>query len=216
MHYYVITGGPLTSEAVNVIGEGEIIAADAGIDFCMNNGIKPAFAVGDFDSVSAEALEKVRQSGIPIKTYPVEKDMTDTEIALSFIPDGNEITVVCPLTGRLDHIIANLQIAGTLHADGKEIVLDDGVTQVFFLSDNETLKTDVSRWGDDTAVSLVPMSYKESVSGVSTDGLYYPLENGTLEFGKSLSFSNKPVKSASKISVSIAKGLLAVILTRAV
>lgn len=216
MHYFVITGGPLTVEAVKIIGDGEIIAADAGIDFCNKNGIKPSFAVGDFDSVSAEGLEEIRQSGIPIKTYPVEKDMTDTEIALSFVPDGNEITVVCPLTGRLDHIIANIQLAGTLHANGKNIVLDDGITQVKFLTDNEYLKMDVTRWGDETSVSLVPLSYKEAVSGITTDGLYYPLENGTLEFGKTLSFSNKPEKSVSKIGVSIVKGLLAVIVTRAI
>ena len=214
MHYYVITGGPLTPEAAKVIGEGEIIAADGGIDFCVNNGIKPSSAVGDFDSVSPEGLETIKRSGIPVKNYPVEKDMTDTEIALSFIPDGNEITVVCPLNGRLDHIIANLQLCASLHADGKDIVLDDGVTQVLFLSGKESLNADISRWGNETSVSLVPLS--NEVSGVTTGGLYYPLNDASIGFGKTLSFSNKPVKDATSISVSTVNGLLAVILSRAV
>lgn len=214
MHYYVVTGGPLTSEASRVIGDGEVIAADAGIDFCINNGIRPAFAVGDFDSVSGEGLEKIKETGIPVKTYPVEKDMTDTEIALSFIPDGNEITVVCPLTGRLDHIIANLQMASSMHKEGKSIVLDDGITQVFFLSGKDSLSADVSRWGNDTSVSLVPLT--ASVSGITTTGLYYPLDNGTIEFGKTLSFSNKPVKDAASISVTAAEGDMAVVISKAV
>lgn len=214
MRYYVVTGGPLTSAAAKVIGDGEVIAADGGIDFCVNNGIKPSFAVGDFDSVTPSGLEKIKSIGIPIKTYPVEKDMTDTELALSFIPDGNDITVVCPLTGRLDHIIANLQMASSLHSEGKNIVLDDGVTQSFFLSDKESLTMDVSRWGNESSVSLVPLSV--NVSGITTSGLYYPLNNETIEFGKTLSFSNKPVENAESISVSTAEGLLAVIISKAV
>ena len=214
MRYYVVTGGPLTPSAASVIGEGEIIAADGGIDFCIDNGINPSFAVGDFDSVSASGLEKIKNSDIPIKTYPVEKDMTDTEIALSFIPDGNDITVVCPLTGRLDHIIANLQMASLMHSEGKSIVLDDGITQAYFLSGKDSLTVDVSRWGNESSVSLVPMTAQ--ISGITTEGLYYPLNNGTIEFGKTLSFSNKPVLNASKISVSTENGALAVIISKAV
>ena len=214
MHYYVITGGPLTSEAASVIGDGEIIAADGGIDFCIKNNIKPSFAVGDFDSVSPEGLEAIKQAGVPVKTYSVEKDWTDTELALSFIPDGNEIVVVCPLTGRLDHIIANLQLCASLHKSGKNIILDDGITKVKFLSGNESLTTDTTRWEDETSVSLVPLSYK--VSGVTTTNLYYPLNDGEIEFGKTLSFSNKPVKDAARIGVSITEGLLAVITSKAI
>ena len=214
MRYYVITGGPLTAKASKIIENGEVIAADGGIDFCVRYGIKPAFAVGDFDSVSSEGLEAIKKTGIPIKIYPVEKDMTDTELALSFIPEEADITVVCPLTGRLDHIIANLQICASLHENGRNIILDDGVTQVNFLAGKDSVTVDVSRWGADTSVSLVPMSKR--ITGVTTGNLYYPLSDAAIEFGKSLSFSNKPVENASNISVSTAEGLLAVITSKAV
>ena len=213
MHYYVITGGPLTPEAADVIGDGEVIAADAGIDFCIAHGIKPSFAVGDFDSVSTSGLEKIRQSGVPLKTYPVEKDMTDTEIALSLIPVDAEITVICPQSGRLDHTIGNIQLASKYHAEGRNISLDDGITSVYFVSENESVVVDLSRWGDDSSVSLVPLDKK--ITGVTSEGLYYPLSNGTLEFGSTLSFSNKPAKGVSKARISIAKGQLAVIVSKA-
>ena len=215
MHYYVITGGPLSSEAAGVVGNGYVIAADAGIDYCIDHGITLDLALGDMDSVSGSGLEKIKSSGIPIKIYPVEKDQTDTEIAVSLVPEGNSITLICPLSGRLDHVIANLQMAGTLHAEGRDITLDDGITTVRFLSGDESADFNIDRWGEDSAVSLIPLMSDRNITGVSTEGLYYPLDNAAIEFGKTLSFSNKPVKSAKSFKVSIKEGLLGVVISRA-
>ena len=213
MRYYVVTGGPLTSKASEIIGEGKVIAADRGIDFCLKYDIKPDLAVGDMDSVSDAGLDAIKKSGIKIETYPVDKDYTDTELALSFVPDNEKITVVCPLNGRLDHIIANLQIASLLHAEGKEITLDDGCSEVYFLSGPETVTIRTERWGSETAVSVVPLS--SVVKGVTLKGLYYPLENGDIYFGKTLSFSNKPAEGVSEFTVSVKEGNAAVIVSRA-
>ena len=213
MHYYVITGGPLTSKAADFIVKDHVIAADRGIDFCFKYGITPELAVGDMDSVSEEGLDSIKKSGIPIKTYPVEKDMTDTEIALSFVPKEAGVTVVCPLTGRLDHIIANIQIAASLYSEGRDIVLDDGVTEVHFLSGNDKVTLNLDKWGSKSSVSLVPLSSDKNIEGVTLNGLYYPLDNATLSFGKTLSFSNKPKDGVSEFTVSIKEGLLAVIVT---
>lgn len=213
MHYYVITGGPLTSKAADIIGKDHVIAADRGIDFCLKYCITPEMAVGDMDSVSEEGLESIKETGIPIMKYPVEKDMTDTEIALTFIPEDDSVTVVCPLTGRLDHIIANIQISAKLYSEGRNIVLDDGVTEVNFLSGNDSVTLKLDKWGNDSSVSLVPLSADKNVEGVTLKGLYYPLDNATLSFGKSLSFSNRPKDGVSEFTVSIKEGLLAVIVT---
>lgn len=215
MHYYVITGGPLSLEAAKSVGNGYIIAADGGIDFCIEHGITPDLALGDMDSVSASGLEKIKSSGVPVKVYPVEKDQTDTEIAITFIPEGNSITVICPLSGRLDHVVANLQMTGTLHSKGRDITLDDGITTVRFLSGEESAEFNADRWGDDTAVSLIPLMSGMNITGVTTEGLYYPLDNAAIEFGKTLSFSNKPVKGAKSFKVSIKEGLLGVVISRA-
>ena len=215
MHYYVVTGGPLTSKAKEIFGEGIVIAADRGIDFCLKYGITPAMAVGDMDSVSASGLEQIKRSGIPVKTYPVEKDMTDTEIALSFVPEDCDITIVCPLNGRLDHVMANLELSASLHASGRNIILDDGITEVHFLSGLDKVTIGLDKWGSDSAVSIVPLSSDKKASGVTTEGLYYPLNDANIEFGKTLSFSNKPAERASQVVVSLKEGLLAVIVSRA-
>lgn len=215
MHYYVITGGPLTSKAADVIKRGKVIAADKGIDFCRRHGMIPDLAVGDMDSVSRAGLKFLSENKIPVNTYPVEKDATDTEIAVSGIPEGNKITVVCPLNGRLDHVTANLQLAASLHRDGLDIKLDDGVTEVYFLSGNEKISLKLDRYGDNSAVSLVPLSFDKDVTGVTTEGLYYPLSDADVSCGKTLTFSNKPVSGVSRVSVSIRDGLMAVIVSNA-
>ena len=216
MHYYVVTGGPLTDKAFDVIKGGKVIAADRGIDFCRKHGIVPDLAAGDMDSVTNAGLKFLKEHDIPVKTFPVEKDMTDTELSVAMVPSKSRITVVCPLNGRIDHVIANLQLAASLHAKGRDIVLDDGVTEVFFLSGNETVNVKLDRWGDDSAVSLIPLSFGNNVEGVTTKGLYYPLNDGTIECGKTLSFSNKPEKGVSRFSATIKSGILAVVITKAV
>ena len=215
MHYYVITGGPLTSKAAEVIKDGEIIAADKGIDFCFEHGFRPVLAVGDMDSISPSGLERLERSGIPVKTFPVEKDMTDTELAVSFVPEGDEITVVCPLNGRIDHVTANIQLAAALHRDGRDIRLDDGVTEVRFLSGSEKISLKMDRYGNGSAVSLVPLSFDNDVTGVTTEGLYYPLTDAVIKCGKTLTFSNVPISGVTEISVSISGGLMAVMVSNA-
>jgi len=213
MRYYVVTGGPLTSKAAEVIKDGTIIAADKGIDFCFEHGFTPSLAVGDMDSISPEGLERLNSSGIPVKTFPVEKDMTDTELAISYVPENEELTVVCPLSGRIDHVTANIQLAAALHRDGRKIKLDDGVTEVCFLSGKDEISLTLERYGDDSAVSLVPLSFDREVTGVTTEGLYYPLTDAAIACGKTLTFSNKPISGVSKIRVSIKEGLMAVIVS---
>ena len=214
MRYYVVTGGPLTEEASRIIGEGKVIAADRGIDFCLKYNIKPDLAVGDMDSVSSEGLEAVKKAGVPIETYPVEKDYTDTELALTFVPDNDKITVVCPLNGRLDHIMANLLLASSLHAEGRDIILDDGITEVHFLSGKESVTVKTDKWGMNSAVSVIPVS--PVVKGVTLTGLYYHLENADIFSGKTLSFSNRPAEGVSEFTVSIKEGNAAVIVSNAV
>ncbi|MBO4681260.1 MAG: thiamine diphosphokinase [Clostridiales bacterium] len=213
MRYYVVTGGPLTSKAAEVIKDGAIIAADKGIDFCFEHGFTPSLAVGDMDSISPSGLERLNSSEIPVKTFPVEKDMTDTELAISFVPEGEDLTVVCPLSGRIDHVTANIQLAAALHRNGRNIRLDDGVTEVRFLSGSDETSLTLDRYGDDSAVSLVPLSFDGNVTGVTTEGLYYPLNDAVISCGKTLTFSNKPNSGVSKIKVSIREGLMAVMVS---
>ena len=62
----------------------------------------------------------------------------------------------------------------------------------------------------------MPFSFDAPVTGVTTEGLYYPLTDAVLNAGSSLSFSNHPVEGAEKIKVSIKSGKLVLVVTKSV
>ena len=218
MHYCIITGGPLKDEALCAVSADHIICADGGTDFACRHSIIPELVVGDLDSITQEGLSYIKEHDIPVEKFEIEKDWTDTEIALNRIPDGSDITIVCPLgdAGRLDHVIGNIQLAAGLAGKHKRIVLTDGITKVFLMSGKDCITVDLTRYQVKLAVSLVPLSFDVRVKDVTTTGLYYSLNGGELIAGKTYSFCNHPVDGASEFSISIGEGILAVIVTEEV
>jgi len=86
-------------------GETLVVAADSGLALAESAGIQPDWIVGDMDSLDS----KNRLSHYPkerIICYPVDKDNTDTEIALALLWDKGckNAWIVGGGGGRLDHI----------------------------------------------------------------------------------------------------------------
>lgn len=222
MLYVIVTGGPLQPEAAAVIksltGSDEdtvVIACDSGTDFLASHGIIPDMVIGDMDSISDSGLEFIKKNNIFTEKYPVEKDWTDTEIALEKSMD-NDVVLICPVAGRIDHVMANLGLVLKLKSQGKSISITDGITYCYPLYGEDSATADVTPYKGHAAVSLIPCDFSNPVTGVTTEGLYYPLEDADLNFGSSFSFSNKPLGNASFIRVSIRSGLLLLVVTDAV
>jgi thiamine pyrophosphokinase len=94
--------GDLPHEAA---GRTLFIAADSGLALAEAAGIKPDWIVGDMDSLDNES----RLGYYPkdrIICYPVDKDYTDTEIALALLWEKGcaSAWIVGGGGGRLDHI----------------------------------------------------------------------------------------------------------------
>ena len=91
-----------------------IIAADGGLEYCIQNKIVPDYIVGDFDSfghVPLELLKEPAYSNTKLKQYPREKDDTDTAMAIAYGQEmgyRNFVLMGCQ-GGRIDHTIANIQ-----------------------------------------------------------------------------------------------------------
>jgi len=86
-------------------GMALVIAADSGLELAEAAGIKPDWIVGDMDSLDS----RDRLAHYPkdrVICYPVDKDYTDTEIALSLLWEKGceEAWIVGGGGGRLDHI----------------------------------------------------------------------------------------------------------------
>ena len=112
MRYIIVTGGPLPDESAKLINELSasdedtvLIACDGGCDILARHNIVPDLVVGDMDSISEVGLDFINSHNVFIERYPVEKDWTDSEIALGKTED-EEVILVTPDSGRLDHVIA--------------------------------------------------------------------------------------------------------------
>ena len=222
MLYLIVTGGPLPDEAASLIrdlsSEHEdkvIISCDSGADFLNKHNIIPDIALGDMDSISSEGLAFLEKNNIFTERYPVEKDWTDTEIALNKASDG-DIVLVCPVSGRIDHVISNIGMVLKMKSLGRNVFISDGVTCCYPLYGEDKITADVTRYNGNAAVSLVPCDFSNPVKGVTTRGLYYALENAELNCGSSYSFSNHPNPESTDITVSIKEGLLLVVTTFAI
>ena len=219
MRYIVVTGGPLTDKAAELVkslsGTSEdvvIIACDQGCDILARHEIIPDIVVGDMDSISEEGLNFIKSHNVFTEKYPVEKDQTDSEIALEKT-EGSDVYLITPFSGRPDHLIANIQLVLGLRREGRKVIIADGKTYCYPLYGEDSVEIDISSFDKPLSVSLVPWEFGSPVTGVTTKGLYYPLDGQDLVAGRTFSFSNHPVSKNGPIAVSIRAGLLLVMVT---
>ena len=178
-----------------------LIAADGGLRHMRAMGLMPRLLVGDLDSVSAEEILQVEQSGGEILRFQQDKDFTDLELAVRAARQRgcDHILLVAALGGRLDQMLANISLLTQHDLAGLRIELDDGRTQVYLVRDSLQFK---GQAGD--TVSLLPWGLP--ARGVVTFGLKYPLKAETLLPGDTRGISNRMLGESA--GVELQKGLL--------
>ena len=184
------------------------IAADSGAATALRLGHVPAYIVGDFDSLDKQLAEQLRARGSSSISAAVEKDETDTELAvqLAIEQGATEIILLGALGGeRFDHTIANvLLLAGY---DNVPFKIIDGSSTCWLLRGPGSTTIE-GQTGD--LLSLFPLA--GDATGIHTRGLYYPLRGETLRFGKPRGVSNE--LTGEQAEVSLESGLLLVIHTQ--
>ena len=196
---YIIGAMPF-GERFSVDGSDLVIAADGGQAALARLGIRPQLVVGDFDSSEAP-------TDIPFIRHPVEKDDTDTALAVKEgMRRGYEYFIFYGCTGgRFDHTLAAIQTLHRLSVEGLHgyLVFEDGTVGTVVV--NKSLQ--LAPKGTVSVFSLTD----ESV-GVSIEGLKYPLKDARLTNDFPLGVSNEGDGSLAKISVE--RGALLVIFHR--
>lgn len=183
-----------------------LICADGGVRVAYALKRPPHIVIGDFDSAGARMLQWARRHGAALLRFPTDKDKTDTELAIHHALDAGvaEIDLYGVLGGRVDHALANVGLLTLAAQRGCRARLLEGPSEIY-LAGTKTRIAGVI--GD--LVSLLPVS--DVASGVTTNGLKYPLLNGTLRLGSTLGVSNEI--SVSPASVTVGHGMLLVIVT---
>lgn len=196
----VIAGGDYAP-----IGKAEgdfVLACDRGLLYAQREGIVPDLILGDFDSYRGALPE-----GIEVLRYPVEKDDTDTMLAVRWAADNgfDALRLACCFGGRLDHLLSNIQTLHLAALLGMEAEAEDENTLLRVLRPGRFTIPYREGW------SLSLLALTERVEGLTIRGTKYEVEGVTLHNPSTLGQSNAFVKDAE---LSFESGVLALICCR--
>ena len=179
----------------------KIFAVDKGIEICRDCNILPEILIGDFDSADKAALDWAIENKIPVERHPVEKDFTDTQLALKLLPKNNSAIITGIFGGRLDHLFSNVFTCANVK---NKIFLADEREIIFYVKGGES--AEIKFFEKPLAVSLLPLS--EICAGVNSENLHWELKNSTLKQNFPNAVSNRA--ESSKIKISVERGTLAI------
>ena len=168
-----------------------VIAADKGLEMVKALGMQPDLIVGDFDSLgyAPEAENVVRLN--------VRKDDTDVghAIGLAYDRGYRQFHVFGAVGGKLDHTVANIQLAADLSAKGASCTFY-GDSERFTVVENGSLALPAKKEGRVSVFSLLPRS-----EGVTIRGLSYTCDNAVITDRFPIGVSNAFIGNEAEISV---------------
>lgn len=199
----IITGGEFS-----FFGETEydfVYACDKGVEYAKKLEITPDIIIGDFDSYDENYSIVFPEA--EVLRYPVEKDDTDTMLAIKSALDKgfDHIILTCALGKRMDHLISNLEAIHYIAAHGAkgEIVSQDD--HLFTFCNYDKPLSVAKRDG----FSLSLFSLTESCTGLCIEGAKYSVSDVTLKSSFPLGHGNSILEKEAVISLK--SGILLVV-----
>lgn len=185
-----------------------ILCADGGFRHLCAWGWKPDVFLGDFDSINESVvLSHPLMQGVKVIPFQQMKNETDTHNAVLYaLSHGYQDILMLGCTGtRLDHTLSNLHLLKLIRLQGGNGIILTEHNQVQ-VTDSRLEIHQQSGY----CLSLIPMS--EQVTGLTTQGLLYPLHNFTLLQEVSRGISNEFIQPDALITIK--SGWLMVIQSR--
>lgn len=213
MKVLIVSGGDPPSKSLyerimRDFAPEEIIAVDSGANALYENEEIPGYIIGDFDSIDQKVLTHYESCANIIRS-PIEKDETDTELAIRKAVELNasEIVILGATGSRLDHTLGNVFLLKKVQSYSISCVLIDDKQEISLLKDKKEF---FSMQGK--TVSLITLTDK--TTDINTKGFYYPLDGEVLTFGETRGISN--IINEEYASVEIGAGELLVIVNHSV
>ena len=153
--------------------------------------------VGDFDSLG------YIPDTLPVLRFPVEKNETDGEIAVSVLEEKGvkQIDVYGAFGKRADHFFGNVALLDLGLKKGIEVKLIDDFQQISIKQG--VVREKVLKNG---TISLVPFDGDAHI--INSKGLFYPLEDLVLQCGSTRGISNKATEEVIEFEVKSGKVLM--------
>jgi thiamine pyrophosphokinase len=152
-----------------------VVVLDNAIDRVLQLDIKVDVLLGDFDGNFDPEIYKEKQYPLEIVHTP-NQDKTDLEKALDYlIEKGHKAVNVVWATGkRADHTLTNITNIVSYRNKIKIVMLDDH-SKIFLLPNK------FEKWYTaNTPISLIPVG---KVTGITSENLFYSLQNDELTLG---------------------------------
>jgi thiamine pyrophosphokinase len=159
-----------------------VVVLDGAINRVLELGIKIDVLLGDFDSKNHSVEQIQAQQKIEIVHTP-DQNKTDLQKGIEFLIARNfdAVNIIWATGRRADHNLSNITDM-VRYKQQINIVLHDDYSKIFQLPKR------YQKWYvKDTVLSLMPVGV---VSGVTTQGLSYNLQNDVLTIGYRTSSSN--------------------------
>jgi len=205
-HILIFIGGdpPHPNVRQHLPADAYVIAADSGYAHAIAMGFVPHELVGDMDSIAAVDITDARDSNILISQFPADKDLTDTEIAISsaIARQSTHITVVSGGGDRFDHVLAMVHSLASC-ALTVDTTLLIGTARVSYATYTKEFRINTQ---PGNTISLIPIG---GAATVTTTGLQWELANDTLQSFASRGVSN--IATGDSVSISVTDGSIAVI-----
>ncbi|MEG1501917.1 MAG: thiamine diphosphokinase [Synergistaceae bacterium] len=180
----------------------KIWAVDKGIDICSLANIKADFLIGDGDSADCKNWNDAKNYGAKVYSYPVEKDLTDFQLALDLydseqneLSTDNKLFLTGAWGGRFDHLWS--LFISALNSHRIPIGIADERETIIFLNGESSLHLAF----DKKPLSFSLISFSQISTGITTDGLKWELENFNLEYKNPFSISNEVLERTVDVSL---------------
>lgn len=178
------------SQIVPAMENVDYIGVDAGALLIEEAGYPCLLAIGDFDSMDADALKALKER-MEVIQHPVKKNETDSELAIRLCKERGYTSIILwgGLSNRLDHTLLNIQL---LKHNPDLVVLQDEKQKVSILQKGEHILKNAYRH-----ISFFPL--EESI--LTLEGLLYPLNHRLIEVSDLYLTSNSFVEKEAHVLV---------------
>jgi thiamine pyrophosphokinase len=201
----VITGGegPAISPLRRLAEVADLIlAADSGLDLCRSADIVPDLIAGDFDSLADKASLMLYEKE-HILQYSIDKDVTDTEIALDLAWErgADKVVLAGGGGGRLDHLIGLISLFGRRRSPDEWHTAAESVYRL--------KRGEVGAFSPGEGATVSVFALFEKSEGMSSQGLKWPLKGLSWKSGE---FGVSNVATKDRIEVRAGSADLLVVL----
>lgn len=189
-----------------------IIGVDGGCLELIKAGFHLDLAIGDFDSVTQDELEMIKNQAKEVKVFNTDKDDTDMELALEYatssFPQADYYILggIGEQKGRLDHMLANIWM-------GYQARFESFVEQFSFIERNHRLqylqagRHQLKSQKRTDYLSIISMT---PVKDLMIKNALFNLDKQDFSYPRAL-ISNEFISEQNPVELSFSKGLVLVL-----